>query len=243
MLSKNKKKRKTFYYSKDNSIINFGKNSKYKFSLNNNNKYIYQSFNTYDKLIFPQKRETFNNNNAKTNTNKNYFNRNANMQVNNLNINNYINCNIKYINNHINNKKIKKQIGSTNEILISKEKTKTNKENYNEKNLTIQDNNNLKAEKNINLLKEKNNNYYNNKKDEEYDSIFETEKKVKSKFDDESNEESGLLSFDKIEDLIIYDNMKNIRRNDNFLFYKNDRETFNHKYRKFLNKKFILSNS
>lgn len=243
MLSKNIKKRKTYYYSKDNSIINFGKNSKYKFLSNNNSKCNCQSFNTYDKLIFPTKRVSFNNNNSKTNTNKNYLKKNIKMHVNNLNVNNYFNCNIKYINNQINNKKIKKQIRSINDILISKEKTKTSKEKYNEKNLKINDNNNLKAEKNINLLKKENNNYYNNKKDEEYDSIFETEKKVKSKFDDESNEDSGLLSFDKIEDLIIYENMESITRNDNFLFYKNDREAFNHKYRKLLNKKFILSNS
>ncbi len=248
ILSKEKKDQMTLNYSKDNSVNNLGKYSKKKNLLTNISKYIFKSFNTYHpEILFTQKNDKIINNSTRINDKKNNNNKNSKMQVNNLNINNYINCNISYDNNQINNNRIKNHIKSINDIFISKEKPITNKGNYNKKNNINNNNkNNTKIEKHLHSLnKEKRNNYHHhhhcrNKRNDKSNSSFETEKEEYSKNDDQSNEDSGLLSFDKIEDLIIYHNMKNIKKNDNFLFYKNDRESFNHKYRKLLNKKFIL---
>ena len=108
-----------------------------------------------------------------------------------------------------------------------------NKNIFDDSNLLIED---IKYNKKNNkelIVKERNNNN---------DSIYETTMKEKSKDDFEnSQEESGLLSFDKIEDIIIYYKMNNIKKDDNFLFLKYDRNIFNNKYRKFLNRKFFDS--
>ena len=106
-----------------------------------------------------------------------------------------------------------------------------NKYLFDDSNLLIKNiKNNKKNNKNLNMKERDNNN----------DSIYETTMKGKSKDDFEnSQEESGLLSFDKIEDIIIYYKMNNIKKDDNFLFLKNDRIIFYNKYRKFLNKYFF----
>ena len=216
--------------------------------LNKNNKYLYQSYNTYhpeDKIIFIQKHDTFKDN-TKINNNKKNLNNNTNLQVNNVNINNYISCNISYVNN-LNDKKTKNNIknNNNNELLLPKFEKKSNKGFY--KNNTFNNTkfenslNILSKEKDIQIVKDETNVLIMGKEDYKFDSMFETEKDKKSQIDDESKEDSGLLSFDKIEDLIIYNNMDNINKSDDFLFFKGDREAFYKKYRKFLNKKFVLS--
>ena len=249
-LNKNKRNDLTLKIHKENSINTFGKYSKKKFLLllNKNNKYLYQSYNTYhpeDKIIFIQKHDTFKDN-TKINNNKKNLNNNTNLQVNNVNINNYISCNISYVNN-LNDKKTKNNIknNNNNELLLPKFEKKSNKGFYNNNtfNNTKFENslNLLSKEKDIKIVKDETNVLIMGKEDYKFDSMFETEKDKKSQIDDESKEDSGLLSFDKIEDLIIYNNMDNINKSDDFLFFKGDREAFYKKYRKFLNKKFVLS--
>ena len=260
-LNKNKRNDLTMKIRKENSINTFGKYSKKKFLLllNKNNKYQYQSYNTYhpeDKIIFIQKHDTFKDN-TKINNNKKNLNNNSNLQVNNVNINNYISCNISYVNN-LNDKKTKNNIknnnnnhnhnnnhNNNNELLLSKfeKKSKTGFYNNNTFNNTKIENslNLLSKEKDIKKIKDETDVLIMGKDDYKFDSMFETEKDKKSLIDDESKEDSGLLSFDKIEDLIIYNSMDNINKSDDYLFFKGDREAFYKKYRKFLNKRFVLS--
>ena len=51
----------------------------------------------------------------------------------------------------------------------------------------------------------------------------ENEKKIE---ETSIEEESGILSMNEIEDIIIYHNMKNIKKNENYLFKKNDYDIF-----------------
>ena len=70
--------------------------------------------------------------------------------------------------------------------------------------------------------------------------MFENDIQEISKNDiEDSKEDSGLLSFDKIEDLIVYNNMKDINKKDDYLFFKEDRKIFNNKYAKVLSKYFL----
>jgi hypothetical protein len=96
---------------------------------------------------------------------------------------------------------------------------------------------NIKFEKKTN---DKNKESINKKfGDDNSDSMFENDIQEISKNDfEDSKEDSGLLSFDKIEDLIVYNNMKDINKKDNYLFFKDDRKTFNYKYTKIIWKKF-----
>ena len=233
---------------RENLFINYNnknKNLEYKtynnINLNKNNK----------SLLIKKKDEPKRNKNL-------LFNNKNNLHVDNLNINNYINCNINYINN---NKKINKNINSINNNNTVKNKNKEilpKEENNNilSKNIQISNYNsrdflgNKYIFDDSNLLIDGIN--YNNKhnkelimkeRDNNNDSIFETTMKDNYKNDnfENSHEESGLLSFDKIEDIIIYYKMDNIKKDDNFLFLKDDRNIFKNKYRKFLNTKFFDS--
>ena len=258
IINKNKQHEISLNFHKDNTLNNFVQyiNKKKYIFLNRNNKTLQtQSYNTnkIDKISFIK-----NNVALKNNKNKiyNFKNTNNNLQVNNVNINNYISCNISYINNLNNEKKINKNKNnnnSRNNNKIAPLKESANNFIYNNSNIIINNykNNNINSKsKNSNILNEEKNNDNNlkkrakeliiNEKNNYSDSIFETEKKDKSKNDiDDSKQDSGLLSFDKIEDLIVYYNMQDIKKNENFLFFKNDRKNFYYKYLNILNNNFF----
>ncbi len=56
--------------------------------------------------------------------------------------------------------------------------------------------------------------------------LDETESPLKMDTDQVSNENSGVLSFDQVKDIICYHNMNNIDKKYDFLFRKNEREIY-----------------
>ena len=104
-----------------------------------------------------------------------------------------------------------------------------------------------KTKKEINAIKTKNNydittkiNKYIDKKEELFDDFnIKSTKTNDEPFTESKNEkieessieeESGILSMNDIEDIIVYNNMKNINKIDNYLFHKNDYNNFIEKY-------------
>ena len=91
---------------------------------------------------------------------------------------------------------------------------------------------------NILINKKINDNKYIDKKEEIVDDFNINTTKTNDEFEifSEENEkkieetsieeESGILSMNEIEDIIIYHNMKNIKKNENYLFKKNDYDIF-----------------
>ena len=103
---------------------------------------------------------------------------------------------------------------------------------------------NSKTTKEINIIHQKDNNNNQSSKNNKYidkkeeivddfnikstktnDDIF-TESKNEKIEESSIEEESGILSMNEIEDIIIYNNMKNIEKDDNYLFNKNDYKDF-----------------
>ena len=79
---------------------------------------------------------------------------------------------------------------------------------------------------------EKNNND-NNKKEKELD---ETESPIKIDTDKVTNENSGVLSFDQVKDIICYYNMNTQDKKNDFLFKKNERQIYDtNKKNKYVN--------
>jgi len=68
-----------------------------------------------------------------------------------------------------------------------------------------------------------NNNNSNDKKEKELD---ETESPLKMDTDKVTNENSGVLSFDQVKDIICYYNMNNTDKQSDFLFQKNERQIY-----------------
>ena len=254
-LNKSRRKDITLNFHKEKTINIFGPYSKKNFLfLNKWNKYSqYQSFNNNlnknNKTSFIKNKDI-----SKNSIKKNNSNNTKNYQVNNVNINNYISCNISYFNNNLNNhKKFKKKYNSRNNKDIFHFKQNTNKgsfnyNNLNNYNISYNYKNNLDVFNSLKIEKKndenKNTNLELNKKktNDTYNSMLETEKAEKSNNDiEDSNDDSGLLSFDKIEDLIIYYNMSDINKKDNYLFYANERSNFNKKKRNNLIKSFFGS--
>ena len=66
---------------------------------------------------------------------------------------------------------------------------------------------------------------FNIKSTKTNDDVF-TESKNEKIEESSIEEESGILSMNEIEDIIIYNNMKNINKDDNYLFCKNDYNDF-----------------
>ena len=75
---------------------------------------------------------------------------------------------------------------------------------------------------------------WNNNKEKELD---ETESPLKMDTDKNSNENSGVLSYEQVKDIICYYNMSNTDKKSNFLFQVNERQIFDlnnkNKYEKF----------
>ena len=69
----------------------------------------------------------------------------------------------------------------------------------------------------------------NYKKEKELD---ETESPLKMDTDKVSNENSGVLSFDQVKDIICYYNMKSSGKQNDFLFQRNERQIYDIKYKK-----------
>jgi len=69
----------------------------------------------------------------------------------------------------------------------------------------------------------------NSKKEKELD---ETESPLKMDTDKVSNENSGVLSFDQVKDIICYYNMKSSGKQNDFLFQRNERQIYDIKYKK-----------
>ena len=69
----------------------------------------------------------------------------------------------------------------------------------------------------------------NKKREKELD---ETESPLKMDTDKITNENSGVLSYDQVKDIICYNDMNNIDKNFDFIFKKNEREIYNMNYKK-----------
>ena len=239
----------------DKSLNNMKKNLFLNYNNNNNKNLEFKTFNNISLNKNNKTLEIRKKGESKKNINQ-VFNNKNNLHVDNVNINNYINCNINYINN---NKKLNKDINSINNNKKNKNKEflpKKESQNILKKNIKIYnydskdflnnkyffDDSNLLIE-DIKYDKKNNKKLIMKERDNNNDSIYETSLKEISKNNFEySEEESGLLSLDKIEDIIIYYKMNNIKKDENFLFFKEERNIFNNKYKKFLNKAFFGSN-
>ena len=236
-INKNKKKNLNLNFFKEKLLKNSIQLSKSKLVfLDSYKKHLqFQSLyntNKNNKTIYIRN----NNNDVKNKSKK------SNFQVNNFNINNYINCNISYVNNLNKDNKFKNS-RTINNMNLTYNNEAANKYFY-KKNMDKYAKNKKNFEK-INIKFEKKtcdkNKESINKRfgDDNSDSMFENDIQEISKNDfEDSKEDSGLLSFDKIEDLIVYNNMKDINKKDNYLFFKDDRKTFNYKYTKIIWKKF-----
>jgi hypothetical protein len=217
-----------------NLLNKTGKNIKDSFYQNCNEKYVR---NTYRNLFI---RKGFNSTNKNSFINLNY-NTNANHSsiLNNKKKISERNLKVKNINRlTLNPVKSKISKNKINDIcLIAKLKMNINN------NLQMNHSKNTKTTNEIKLNQSQNNNNiinnqiskinkYIDKKEEivddfnikstkTNDDVF-TESKNEKIEESSIEEESGVLSMNEIEDIIIYNNMKNINKDDNYLFYKND---------------------
>ena len=207
-----------------NLLNKTGKNIKDSFYQNCNEKYVR---NTYRNLFI---RKGFNS------TNKNSF----------INLNYNTNANNSSLLN--NKKKISERnlkVKNINRLTLNPVKSKISKNKINDicliAKLKMNINNNLqmnhsKNTKTTNEIKFSKINKYIDKKEEivddfnikstkTNDDVF-TESKNEKIEESSIEEESGILSMNEIEDIIIYNNMKNINKDDNYLFCKNDYNDF-----------------
>ena len=132
------------------------------------------------------------------------------------------------------------------QTLISFNAPKKNKENKMNKKF-----NHIKNKKNFQSIEIKNKNNKNliGKTKEAVEDNYGTSTKTNDEFASEKTnkinesskeEESGILSMNEIEDIICYNDMYGINKEDNFLFYQKERDIFNEKIKK-INKLFFSS--
>ena len=82
----------------------------------------------------------------------------------------------------------------------------------------------------------------NNKNIKKEKDLDETESPIKMDTDKKTNENSGVLSFDQVKDIICYYNMNNTDKQSDFLFQKNERQIYDIYYKnKYLT--FFLGNN
>ena len=230
-LSKNNKTIKT------NLLNNTGKNTKDSIYSICNDKYVR---NTYRNLLLKKGLHSTNKNsfiNINYNTNANnssLLNNKKKVSERNLKIKNINRLTLNPTKSKINQNKIKEK------NLIAKLKIN----NDINKNLKLNRSKNSKTTKEINIIHQKDNNNNQSSKNNKYidkkeeivddfnikstktnDDIF-TESKNEKIEESSIEEESGILSMNEIEDIIIYNNMKNIEKDDNYLFNKNDYKDF-----------------
>ena len=230
-LSKNNKTIKT------NLLNKTGKNTKDSIYSICNDKYVR---NTYRNLLLKKglnstNKNSFININYKTNANNSsLLNNKKKVSERNLKIKNINRLTLNPTKSKINQNKIKEK------NLIAKLKIN----NDINKNLKLNRSKNSKTTKEINIIHQKDNNNNQSSKNNKYidkkeeivddfnikstktnDDIF-TESKNEKIEESSIEEESGILSMNEIEDIIIYNNMKNIEKDDNYLFNKNDYKDF-----------------
>ena len=229
-LSKNNKTIKT------NLLDKTGKNTKDSIYSICNDKYVR---NTYRNLLLKKGLNSTNKNsfiNINYNTNANnssLLNNKKKVSERNLKIKNINRLTLNPTKSKINQNKIKEK------NLIAKLKIN----NDINKNLKLNRSKNSKTTKEINIIHQKDNNNqssknnkYIDKKEEIVDDFnikstktnddFFTESKNEKIEESSIEEESGILSMNEIEDIIIYNNMKTIEKDDNDLFNKNDYKDF-----------------
>ena len=142
--------------------------------------------------------------------------------------------------NNINKKytynKINKQSGTQELISLNNQKNnKTNKiyEDTNENNKMIQncinkyDNNYKYIDKTEEIIEDNNNGASTKTNDE-----FYSESKNKKKNESSIQEDSGILSMNEIEDIICYNNMYDISKEENYLFTRGDYDNYVKKHKK-----------
>ena len=205
------------------------------FNINNNFNNIYlekkQNEENNKKIIFDYK---MNNISLKNIQNNNFIN-----NVNNINYQNYKSYNIyKSLNERLNTK----YNDNNNSLEIN---DKLNKKIYKEESNKKSNSSNrhdsfeyLYPEiyiKDDDLKKSK----WNNNKEKELD---ETESPLKMDTDKNSNENSGVLSYEQVKDIICYYNMSNTDKKSNFLFQVNERQIFDLNNRNIYEKFFFGNN-
>ena len=220
---------------RSNFLNKTGKNIKVSFYQNSKEKYVR---NTYRNLFM---RKGLNSSNKTSFINLNY---NTNLNNSSLLINkkkiSERNLKVKNINS-LTLFQLKNKI-SHNKINRISKITKLKINNDINKNLKMNNSKNTKTTTEINFNQNQSNNINNNlsskinkyidKKEEivddfnikstkTNDDVF-TESKYEKIEESSIEEESGILSMNEIEDIIIYNNMKNINKDDNYLFHKND---------------------
>ena len=185
--------------------------------------------------------KNFNTNIKNSFKNINYY---TNININNSSIlNNYKKKSERSLNiNNINKLFINKKINKIIQNKINNRKNNLNKLRKEIiKNVNVKQSKNNKTARELNNIlinKKINDNKYIDKKEEIVDDFNINTTKTNDEFEifSEENEkkieetsieeESGILSMNEIEDIIIYHNMKNINKNENYLFKKNDYDIF-----------------
>ena len=201
----------TLTYKNQNNTINY-ENKVYKKNLNENKKKKYY----FNQLILKEK-----------NKDKILINNNFN------NINKKITYNLF---------KFDKKFGTINPINANE--SMDNRANVIYKN--YESNNNKKTYQGKQINKNnKNNILYINKEIIEYNrrlsEEINKEKNNNKKNESSLEENSGILSINEIEDIICYNNMSNINKEDNYLFYYKDHHKFLKKYKKTINNLFFVN--
>lgn len=225
----------------ESSLSGLLKEEELKYQYNSTNKKILE-YTSKGKNNYCIKSLVFDNINKVKNKNKN-FNRNSKLVLKNIKIVNNINniTNITNINNinRNNNKIIVSTKGDISDIKIpnnfsNKEKLltlffgeKTNPNTSRNGNITFQiENKESKTSNNPSDFINKGKNYLNQSQTKtNLSNDFSTYTK-KNESKDLSSSDCGILSLDEVEDIIYYNNMRNIKYSDDFLFYNDDYNNF-----------------
>ena len=173
---------------------------------------------------------------ANKNQNNNIFNKNSKLNI--LN-NNYEKDNMDNLHKNL-NERLKTEYNENSLEAIDKMYEEENTEEINQKSLSFskQDSFRFLYPEIYNrddeyFIENKNNNFSNDKKEKELD---ETESPLKMDTEKITNENSGVLSFDQVKDIIVYNNMDSIDKKNDFLFIKNERQIYDVNYKnKYLN--------
>ena len=226
---------------RSNLLNKTGKNIKDSFYQNCNEKYERITYRNLflRKGLNPSNKNSFINLNYNTNANNSsLFNNKKKVSERNLKIKNINRLTINPGTSKISQNKIN-DIHTITKIKINNDINKNLKMNRS-KNAKTAKEININQNMNNNNLSSKNNKYidkkeeiiddFNIKSTKTNDDVF-TESK-NEKIDETSiEEESGILSMNEIEDIIIYNNMKDINKDDKYLFKKNDYDDFINEYK------------
>ena len=126
---------------------------------------------------------------------------------------------------------------------VNKKSKKLNKNNKKNHQNILKSKNNKKIEKKERIIED-----YNNGTSTKTNDEFFSEEKEKKINESSVEEDSGILSMEEIEDIINYNDMKDINKDDNYLFNFEDHDNFIRSYKKriinlfFDNKNYITEN-